>query len=342
MKGRKTGTLAHNMAVFSAFVEAAGKTLITGMALTPAERQMATLAEGRMRIWAHNVRLFFEGDVVLGLDDLVAEIQMNDPELPLIPERTDQYVFHILKGTVRLEASAIEALLSRYLFAAAPLALGDPKVALDDRGMRLEGELPWGPLRVPIVLAGPVTLNDEGRIQLSVARVEAGGMGIGPLLSLLRTDLERVLRVPPDAPMSARGNALAIDPEQIFPAPRARGRPAAVDVSSGALLLSYDWPEPIAGPPLVEKDAPAFLFCIGHTLLVGKMFLRDAVFQVVPRSADAQVLDFSLQGYRKQLAAGESTLKQHGELVVRLPNLDEIAPSEAARRPKMDRTESAL
>lgn len=324
MKGARTGSLAKNVAVFSAFLQAAGKTLISGMALTAAERQIEGLEEGRMRLWARHVRLHFDDAVVLGLDDLVADVQVDDPGLPLIPERTDQYAFHILKGTVRLSAATLEALLARYVLPSAGVPLSQPKVSLDERGMRLEAELAWGPLHVPVVLAGPMTVNEAQNLQFTVARVEAAGWGLGSLLSLLRTDIERVIQIEPGGPITARGNTLIIDPEQIFPAPRAQGRPVQVKAIEGALILDYQTSEPIVAPPLVEREAPAFLFCLGHTLLVGKMFLSDAVFQVVPRDEDVQDLDFSLQEYRRQLAAGESSLKQHGELLVRLPNLDQL------------------
>ena len=131
------------------------------------------------------------------------------------------------------------------------------------------------------------------------------------------------MRLAPDGPVRTVGNRMCIDPEHIFPKPRSQGRPAALTLEPGFLVLDYATEEPIGPPPLVENEQSAYLFCLGHALLVGKMYMQDAVFQVVPRNPDAAHLDFSLHDYRKQLAAGESTMKAHGELVVRLPNLEE-------------------
>ena len=322
---KKTGSLAQQAAVFSAFLQAAGKTLMTGLGQTAAERQIEVLPKGRMRVWASNVRLHFDDQVVLNLDDVVADIQLDDPEAPLIPERTDQYAFHLLKGRVRLKAATIESLLGRYLFAGAGLPLANPRVSLDDRGMRLDADLSWGMVNVAITLAGPLERGPRGTIDLVAARVQAAGWGLGPLLGLLRTDLERVLPVPPGGALAVSGNRLELDAEKIFPNPRAQGHPTEIAVAGGDLVLTYDTDEELREPPLIDQDAPAYLFCLGHNLLVGKMFLNDAVFQVVPRSAEADFVDFSLQDYRKQLAAGESTLKQHGELLVRMPSMDEIS-----------------
>ncbi|MBU6429572.1 MAG: hypothetical protein KGR26_11205, partial [Cyanobacteria bacterium REEB65] len=321
MKRSKTRSLAHDVAALSAFVKAAGKTLINGLGHTAAERQIARLESGRMRLWACHVRLYLDDDIALGLQDFVADIQVDDPELPLIPERTDQFTFEILQGAIRLEEAAIAAILDRYLLSTGALPLCRPKVALDENGLRLDAELTWGPLRVPIRLAGPVTLRDDGSIALEVDRIEAAGLGLGPLLHALRSNLEHVIRLPPDSPVEACGNQIALDPERLFPAPRTKGRPVSLKMARGALVLTYDWPEPLEDPPLIQREANAFLFCLGHTLLVGKMALNDAVFQIVPRSQGTTELDFSLMQYRQQLAAGESTLSQREEVLVRLPNL---------------------
>jgi hypothetical protein len=299
--------------------------LVEGLTHSSAERQIAQLASGRIRVWAKQVRLHFDADLILFLEDLVAEIEVDDPELPLIPEKTDQYTFWLVHGRLRLGVPSIEALLGKFLFAAADVPLHAPRVSLDERGMRLDAELSWGPLTVPITLAGPMRLDPEGKIELVAARVEAAGWGLGPLLGLLRQDLERVLRLAPGGPVTASGNRLRIDPEHIFPSPRAKGRPAALHIEDGELILEYRAAETPPPPPLVSEEHTSYLFCLGHAILVGKMFLQDAVFQVVPRAAGATALDFSLQQYRKQLAAGESTMKQHGELLVRLPALSDLA-----------------
>ncbi|MBM3266456.1 MAG: hypothetical protein FJZ01_02305 [Candidatus Sericytochromatia bacterium] len=322
---RKPGRLLRTLAEVAEFWKAAGQVLVEGFMHTAAERQIAQLEGGRIRVWAKRVNLHFAEDVVLFLEDLAAEIEVDDPDLPLIPEKTDQYTFHLVHGRIRLGAASVEALLGKYLFPAARIPLRDPRVFIDERGMRLDAELAMGPVTVPITLAGPMQLDSDGRIELAAVRVEAARFGLGPVLGLLRTDLERVLPMAPGGPVTAAGNRMRIDPEHIFPSPRARGRPAAVHLEPGEIVLEYRSQAEPPPPPLISEEHPAYLFCLGHALLIGKMFLHDAVFQVIPQDPEAASLDFSLQDYRKQLAAGESAMKQHGELLVRLPALSDLA-----------------
>lgn len=329
---KKLRGLLREAAAALAFTKAAGQTIISGLTHTEAERQVEKLPPGRLRLWTRNVRLHFDPDVVLLLEDLVAEVQVDDPERPLVPENTDEYTFHLVKGRLRLSTESVDALLGKYLFPAAGIPLRNPRISVDERGMRMDAELAWGLLHVPITLAGPVRLDERGDIELTAARVEAAGWGLGPLLGLLKTDLERVMRFAPGGPVEASGNMMRIDPERIFPKPRSQGRPAALSLEPGFLVLDYGsdrqeaegLAESIEHPPLIEHNHASYLFCLGHALLVGKTYMHDAVFQVVPRSVEADYLDFSLHDYRKQLAAGESTMKAHGELIVRLPNLDEF------------------
>ncbi|MNY31767.1 hypothetical protein D3C86_1659420 [compost metagenome] len=165
-----------------------------------------------------------------------------------------------------------------------------------------------------------VSVGPEGMIELLPQRLAVSEVGIGGMIKLFNLELDRLLEMPPDAPLRVSGNQITIDPAGIFPSPKAIGRPTAVRIERGELVLAYTDPTPAEAAPLLDPQAPNYMVCMGHDLLVGKMMMHDAHFQIVNQEP-ASHLDFSLDHYRSQLAAGSSSLHAGDQLLVRLPNL---------------------
>lgn len=312
--------------ILSAFVQAFGRTLITQKRATAEEQALAEIAPGAMRVWAQNARLFFDDAVVLKLRDFVADLQVKDPDRPLIPELKDSYVFAIRQGQIRLSAPSLEALLNRYVLPAAGHPLREARLSIVGDRLVLRGKVHKMGFDLPITLESEVSVGPGGFMELLPHRIAVSEVGIGGMIKLFKLDLEGLMDLPHEGPFRVRGNQITIDPAEIFPAPKAVGRPTAVALERNELVLTYTPETPIDPPPLIAPDAANYMLCLGHDLLVGKMMMHDAYFQIINQDP-ANFLDFSVERYREQLAAGNSSLHSGDQLLVRLPNL---AP---ARRP---------
>lgn len=306
--------------ILSAFVSAFGRTLITHKPATLDYERLAGIEEGAMRIWAHNVSLYFDDEVVLKLRDFVADLQVQDPTTPFIPELKDSYVIAIRQGQIRLSAASLEALLGRYVLPAAGAPLKDARLSISGDRMILRAKVRKFGFDVPITMESEVSVGPEGMIELLPQRLAVSEVGIGGMIKLFNLELDRLLEMPDDGPLRVTGNQITIDPAGIFPSPRAIGRPTAVWIERGELVLAYSGPDPMAAAPLIDPHAPNYMLCMGHDLLVGKMMMHDAHFQIVNQEP-ASHLDFSLDHYRSQLASGSSSLHAGDQLLVRLPNL---------------------
>lgn len=306
--------------ILSAFVSAFGKTLITHKPEISDHERLAGIEEGAMRIWAQNVSLYFDDEVFLKLKDFVADLKVEDPATPFIPELKDSYVINIREGQIRLSAASLEALLARYVLPAAGSPLKDARLSISGDRMILRAKVRKFGIDVPITLESQVSVGPEGMIELLPQRLAVSEVGIGGMIKLFNLELDRLLDMPADGPLQVSGNQITIDPAGIFPSPRAIGRPTGVRIERGELVLVYSSPEPMEAAPLIDSHAPNYMLCMGHDLLVGKMMMHDAHFQIVNQEP-ASHLDFSLDHYRSQLAAGSSALQAGDQLLVRLPNL---------------------
>lgn len=307
----------------SAFAKAFYQTLFTGHPPSPAEKELASLPEGRSRIWARNLHLYYDDAVVLKIRELVADMRVHDAGYPLRPDRKDAYSIVIYQGEIRLTAQSLEALLNRHVLHKSDLPLYDARISLMGERLILHAKLRWKlNLPLPIVLECLLLPVEEGRVVLRVEHVRAAEIGLGGLMGFLRLDLEALFPTSATAGMSVRDNRIFIDTLAALPEPHAEGRPVAARLERGELVLIYEPDEPLdPPPPLIDGAAPCYVLGVGHDLLIGKMLMKDAYYQVVSRDG-ATHLDFSLEGYRDQLAAGNSTLSSDGSVLVRLPNLD--------------------
>ena len=71
---KKLRGLLREAAAALAFTKAASQTILSGFAHSEAERRLVELPPGRLRLWTRNVNLHFDPEVVLLLEDLVAEV----------------------------------------------------------------------------------------------------------------------------------------------------------------------------------------------------------------------------------------------------------------------------
>lgn len=314
--------------VLSAFLGAFGKTIVSGggpgIRWRPVREQLKRLSAGHMRFWARNLHLYLEEDLQLVIHSVEADLAVHDPEVPIIPERKDSYDFRVIAGHIAMSEETLSRILTRYVLAKGPLE--DAELSLPGDRLVLQARVRKGAFRVPIRLEAVPAIDARGMIALTPLRIAIGNLGVGGVMQLLRVDLASLIELPAGSPLEIRGNTVLLDPEGIIPEPRTLGSPTEVALAPGWLHLYYHPGTEADPPPLLEGGAANYLYCIGHDLLIGKMLLGDACFQVVNKEP-ADHLDFSLERYRLQLSQGESSLKPGGEVLARIPNLDGLSSS---------------
>lgn len=303
--------------ILSAFASAFGQTLISHPKPSP---ESAAIAPGSTRVWAQNVSFHLAEGIVLKLKDFVADLQVKDPERPLIPEMKDSYFFVIRSGRIRLSAISLEAMINTYLLPSVGHPLKEARLTLSGDRLILRGKVHKMGFDLPITLESLVGITPEGMLELQVERIALSEVGLGGMFKFFKLELENLMELPPTGPLQVRGDCMIIDPGGIFPSPKAVGLPSSAMIERGELVLGYGMTDPSTIPPLLDPKAANYLLCVGHHLLIGKMMMHDAYLQIINHEPSSH-LDFSLDRYRDQLAAGNSSLHHGDQLLVRLPNL---------------------
>lgn len=310
----RSGTIKRQALVFSTFVKAFGKSLISGM---PREE----VPPGHMQMWGKNVHLYLEPDICLQMHDLYGHLVVEDPKKPLALEAKQEYDLHVRGGSLSLDEEGLENLINRY---AIPGSMIERiQVSIEDSLVRMTAKVRLHGIAFPVSLDCEVSLTREGLIQLAPTHISSPNFLVGGFMRFFPVSLEKTLIMPKGSALSISGNVLRVDPEKIVPAPRVFGRLQAIRLDGKRLHLTYEGDAP--EPPLLEP-ADRFLLCLGHELELGKLLLRDTRLQVLGMEGN-QHLDFSLLGYRDQLAQGCARLGLDGDIVATIPNLHKIVQS---------------
>lgn len=307
----RSGTIKRQALVFSTFVKAFGKSLISGM---PREE----LPPGHMQLWGQNVHLYLEPDICLALHGLYGHLVVKDPARPLALEAKGEYDLHVRGGSLSLDEESLENLINRYAIQGSMIER--IQLSIEDGLIRMTAKVRFHGIAFPVSLDCEVSLTREGLIQLAPTHLSSPNVLVGGFMRFFPVSLEKTLVMPKGSALSLSGNLLRVDPGKIVPAPRVFGRLKKIHLEGKHLHLCYEGTPPDA--PLLHPTE-RYLLCLGHELELGKLLLRDTRLQVIGLKEE-DALDFSLTGYREQLAQGCAQLGVDGEILASIPNLHKI------------------
>jgi hypothetical protein len=118
------------------------------------------------------------------------------------------------------------------------------------------------------------------------------------VMDLLGLDIAKLIGGRKVRGVQTEGDDLILDPQEMLPLPRIRGKITAVEISGDQLVLVFG-----AGKPEVPLRAGNYMSYRGGQLRFGKLTMDNSDMDLIdtdPRDS----FDFFLDHYRQQLSAG--------------------------------------
>lgn len=318
-------SLGNQAQVLGAFVQAFGRTLFaSGRRASGPLARPGDLPPGESRLWARRALLELEPGLSMLIDELFATLTVAEAGAPLRPEERGGFRFGLHAGRIALDAASIATLLTRYALPSGA-ALSGVRVALEHDMLMLAGKLRLNPLlSLAVELGLTASVRATGELALTIRRFKASGWPLDRLLRALGIPLGSLVSAGP-AELRFDGDDFVLDPLAVLPEPRTAGTLVSAAIQGGHLVMTYDDGSDTHEAPLLEPTEGPFVLLYGHRLAVGKVQMQDAWVQLVPESAQAEFVHFSLPHHRRQLEAGSSRLLANDGLLYRL------APADAPR-----------
>jgi hypothetical protein len=248
-------------------------------------------------------------------------------KLPILDDKLS-YVLAIDSGEIALDMASLTAMMTG--------ALGQDRSNVEklristdgENQLRQQGGLKKG-ITVPFDVKGSVEATPDGRIRMHAAAVRGFGLPMNPLMKLLGLEMDDLLKVKPGHGVTVDNNDLILDPEQLMPPPRIRGKVTSVRVEDGAIVQIFGTGErrELATPAVSRNH----IHWLGGELQFGKLTMTDTDLELVDEDP-ADPFDFSIDHWQDQLVAGYSKTMPNRGLKAHMPDYDDLSRRTAGTR----------
>lgn len=231
------------------------------------------------------------------------------------------FTLELHSATIAIDTVSLGVLLNRHVFGYPGSPLRNLKVGIKGNELVQRGTLHKG-VNLPFRVQAQVSLTPDGKIRLHPTSVRVTGVGMGRVMRLFGMHLHSLVTLRPGHGAAIDGDDFILDPTEILPAPRIRGRLTRIAIDGGRLVQTFGaWSAKGTSASFADSaHFPNYMYFRGGLLRFGKLTMADADLVIVDESPKSP-FDFSLKDYNAQLVAGYSRSTTALGLVVHMPDL---------------------
>lgn len=286
----------------------------------PSETAPPRKRGGNPRTEMKNVHLQALPGVVLEIRSLTGELRpTQEGEAPFFDEPSS-FEMSIDSAEIAATPASLQRLMNDVTFNYPKAPLENLELAIEDGKVRQSGRLKK---KIPVHFEtlSEVSVTPEGMIRLHPVKMKAGDLPVKELLDLFDVEMSEVINTEGARGLTMKDNDIFLDPANMLPPPRIRGKLTAVRVEKNHIVQIFgNGGGKDLSPP--DSDAEGYMYFKGGTLRFGKLTMDGTDLQIV----DADPRDpffFFLRDYKKQLIAGWSRNTPDFGLIVQMPDYDQ-------------------
>jgi hypothetical protein len=275
-----------------------------------------------------NVDLHLAGDILLQVHRINGTMAGNDARRRIDLDDTTSYQITVTSGEVAIDLPSLNAVVSRAL-GSGKSNLRGLRLTIEDGTLRQKGTIDKA-IDIPFNARGAVGVTPDGRIRIHTQSVKGYGVPVKPLMKIFGVDMDNLLHIQPGTGVTVEGNDLILDPSRLLPPPVINGRVTSVRVEGQSLVQVLGGRATAApNPPPI---GPNHILWRGGQIAFGKLTMTESDLEIVDDDP-ADPLDFSVDGWNRQLTAGYSKVTPRRGLQAHVPDFDDLQrPSKRAPR----------
>jgi len=281
-----------------------------------------------VQIDMRNVDLHLTSEIQLQIHRLAGSMAGSDVRKPINLDDTSSYRINVTSGEVAIDLPSLNAVVSR--------ALSDGKsnvrhvrLSIEDGTLRQKGTIDKA-IDIPFNAKSAVGVTPDGKIRIHTESVKGYGVPVKPLMKIFGVEMDNLLRVRPGNGVTVDGNDLILEPSKLMPPPAINGRITAVRVEGQSLVqVLGGGTAPSPTPPPIGANHMLFR---GGQITFGKLTMTESDLEIIDDDP-ADPLDFSVDGWNRQLVAGYSKVTARHGLQAHVPDYNDLpGPAKAAAR----------
>jgi len=290
--------------------------------------QSETSAKDSVRVAMKNVFYHFTDDIAVHIVSVQGIlVPTRPPEIVVFDDKTS-FLLNLAYAEISMSGDSLAHALNGQVFAAADAPIKDVSIQSQGNTLIVKGKLHQKG-NVAFQTVGTISTTADGRVRLHTEKVKAAHLPVKGLMDLLGIDLADVINAKKVQGVALDKDDLVLDPTEILPLPRIRGKVTAVRIQGNEIVLifgarqSEDFARVIPGNYMAYRD---------NELRFGKLTMHDTdmvLFDMDPHDP----FDFYLDRYKEQLVAGYSKTTATSGLHVYMPDYSKLK-----KRPPVTRT----
>lgn len=283
------------------------------------------------QFYTRNVVYRVDEDIVVGMPDLVADLQVKRPNHPLIPANKEDFVVNIHTGNLVIEDAAMTSIFNKYVFNYEGSPLSDLKIANKDGKIAMSGTMHKG-IPLPFSMEGTLAPNGAGQLILKPESVRSAGIPVKGIMDVLGLEMAKLINSRA-AGVKIDGNNIVIYPDKLLPPPAINGFVTGARVENGRVVMVFDDKVRRPYPDVPEASAKNYLLMWGGTVLINNHLILDAKLQQIDTTPQ-DPMKFYMPLYREQLAAGY-VVADRGYTIAYVPDVNGTTTDMPRYRPRL-------
>jgi len=177
----------------------------------------------------------------------------------------------------------------------------------------------------PVEILSDINAAPDGRVHLHIAKIRVLKLPVKAIMKAFDIKTADIVDSKNAKGLQVQGDDIYIDPEQILPEPRKRGKLTDVHLAAGNIVEFYG----TARKDIVKTSQwRNFISIRGGSLGFGKLAMENADIVMIDSSQDAW-FDFDLSHYQGQLVNGTIRMTPQAGLRIFMPGASRLPKSAA-------------
>jgi hypothetical protein len=269
-----------------------------------------------------NVDLHMTPHVTLRIRTLRGRFVATDNGAPNLDDN-NSYVVEVDAGEVGLDEASLNALMNEHVFAGHNAPVKGLQVTVEDGAVTQKGRLNKA-IDIPFKTKGTVEATADGKIRIHAKSIKSLGLPVKGLMKFLGIELHEMVKMESGHGITVDDNDFIIDPTEVLPPPRLRGKVSAVRIEGDQIVQTFGSgpPEPLT-PLAVSTN---HIYWQGGDLRFGKLIMVATDLELIDQDP-SDPFDFSMAHYNDMLVAGYSKNLPRLGLRTYLPDYNDIKRS---------------
>jgi len=274
-----------------------------------------------------NVMYRFTDNVAAHIKSLSGElVPTGDNEFPIFDDK-NSFRIRIDAAEIAISTANVANVLNSYVFARPHTPLTSISVAIENGRLKVKGKL-HDKGDIPFEANGIVSATPDGKVRVHGEKIKALHVPVKGLMDLFGVDVSDLIQTGKVPGVEAQENDLILDLERILPPPHMEGKVTAIRVEDGTIVETFGGSAKNTARKIQNGNYMSYQ---GNRLRFGKLTMTDADLLLIDMDPN-DPLDFYLDHYKEQLAAGYTKITTNFGLRVFLKDFDKLGQANSSGR----------